>query len=309
MIEGVIMKSFYKYLGMLFICFVFGFITLLLVFNRNYATYVSYTMRGAVKLLISYDDNKIEGLPSKTSIFCAQMKLLWNLDKKMQNEFFSENIANFKIFFKSYNELLFLFNEIFGQKCYFFKTDNKTPYIIDCGGNIGMSVLFFKSIYKDSKILVFEPCKGNMDFLRRNVLENKLTDVVLEQKALADKLGTLCLYNSESLRGSILKERNGEATQDGEQVQVIKLSDYIDREVDMLKVDIEGAESMVFQDLLDSGKLKFIKQTIIECHTDKNLVHLLNIFEKNDFYFRIKSDLRTPFSKEQGTEYLIYAYK
>jgi hypothetical protein len=44
------------------------------------------------------------------------------------------------------------------------------------------------------------------------------------------------------------------------------LSKYVDRPVDFLKLDIEGAEGLVFQDLVCADKLKFIKEIVIEFH-------------------------------------------
>ena len=34
--------------------------------------------------------------------------------------------------------------EIFQERQYLFETDNAAPFVVDCGANIGMSVLYFK---------------------------------------------------------------------------------------------------------------------------------------------------------------------
>src|SRR6185437_4309080 len=38
---------------------------------------------------------------------------------------------------------LFMKKEIFDQQIYRFNADNDTPYIVDCGANIGLSVIYF----------------------------------------------------------------------------------------------------------------------------------------------------------------------
>ncbi|HKZ65867.1 MAG TPA: hypothetical protein VJ111_05915, partial [Chitinophagaceae bacterium] len=47
-------------------------------------------------------------------------------------------------------------NEMFKEKVYKFTSSKKNPYIIDCGSNIGMSILYFKSLYPEARILGFE---------------------------------------------------------------------------------------------------------------------------------------------------------
>ena len=56
----------------------------------------------------------------------------------------------------------YLFNETFVNAQYYFESDNDWPTIIDCGSNIGMSVLFFKRLYPQSKIIAFEPDPKNV---------------------------------------------------------------------------------------------------------------------------------------------------
>ena len=47
--------------------------------------------------------------------------------------------------------------EIFRREQYRFETDAPAPFIVDCGANIGMATLYFKSLYPDATVLAFEP--------------------------------------------------------------------------------------------------------------------------------------------------------
>jgi hypothetical protein len=67
------------------------------------------------------------------------------------------NIVGFDVRFLDYEALSYLYNEIFIDNSYYFAAENETPYIIDCGSNIGMSILYFKTLYPNSRILAFEP--------------------------------------------------------------------------------------------------------------------------------------------------------
>lgn len=66
------------------------------------------------------------------------------------------------------------------------------------------------------------------------------------------------------------------------------MSDYIDKEVDLLKIDIEGAEGQVIEDLSRNGKLPLIRDIIMEYHYNpKNesnrLPKLLSTLEEGGF--------------------------
>ena len=47
--------------------------------------------------------------------------------------------------------------EIFENQCLFFETKNQKPKIIDCGANIGISILYYKRLYPEAQIIGFEP--------------------------------------------------------------------------------------------------------------------------------------------------------
>jgi|SRR5215213_5790106 len=49
-------------------------------------------------------------------------------------------------------------------------------------------------------------------------------------------------------------------------VQQVKVSRFIDREVDFLKLDVEGAENAVLEDLVSSGAISNIDQMVVEYH-------------------------------------------
>ena len=63
---------------------------------------------------------------------------------------------------------LFLYDEIIEKEIYKFSTDNPAPYIIDGGANIGLSVLYFKRSYPNSRILAFEPDPDIFTVLEKN---------------------------------------------------------------------------------------------------------------------------------------------
>jgi FkbM family methyltransferase len=208
------------------------------------------------------------------------------------------DLLGYQIWFMGESQLRYLFDEIFIQASYFFKADTDRPLIIDCGSNIGMSLLFFKMLYPKARIIGFEPDPSTFETLRRNVIQNRLSDVELHQVALTDREGSVELFRDESpdsscLRMSILRERHP-----GPSVTVPsrKLSGFISSEVDLIKIDIEGAEEAVIGDLVSNGKLQYAKQLHLEYHhhidaaADK-LSSMLRSIEASGFGYQLRADV------------------
>ncbi len=62
--------------------------------------------------------------------------------------------------------------------------------------------------------------------------------------------------------------------------------------MDLLKLDIEGAEYLVMKDLVKTEKIKFIKEIIMEYHhtpleSMRQLPQLLTWLEDNNFYYEL----------------------
>jgi FkbM family methyltransferase len=119
----------------------------------------------------------------------------------------------------------------------------------NCGSNIGVSILFFKMLYPKARITGFEPDPFTFDLLTDNVRSNSLTDVELYQCPLGDDDHSITLYRpseegASSLRMNVIGKRAVNSA--SITVQARRLSGFIrDHEIDLLKIDIEGAEHQV----------------------------------------------------------------
>ena len=69
----------------------------------------------------------------------------------------SIDLLGFRIRFSSVGILRELFREIFVGGIYMFECNTDRPIIVDCGSDIGMSILFFKRLYPKARIIGFEP--------------------------------------------------------------------------------------------------------------------------------------------------------
>jgi FkbM family methyltransferase len=181
---------------------------------------------------------------------------------------------------------LFSYKEIFNEEVYFFKSKKKNLYVIDAGANIGLSTIYFKKLYPNAEILAFEADPKIAEFFIQNMSSNGITDdITLIKKALHTDSGLYLSFSSEGAdAGSLSKEKNRLTDI---QVETVKLSDYINKTVDYLKIDIEGSEYNVIKDI--EPKMHLIGRMFIEYHSfvgqEQNLHEILGILSKNNFRY------------------------
>lgn len=162
--------------------------------------------------------------------------------------------------------LLQLVLEIFVEGIYYFESEKTAPQIIDGGANIGISVLYFKYLYPQAHIVAIEPNPAALVYLEQNIKENKLSQITLIPAALSAESGESDLYYSPRislLNASLMYESEVETAK----VCTHKLSDYLrGNQIDLVKLDIEGAEEEVVREISDQGEVHNAKQYIIEYH-------------------------------------------
>ena len=98
-----------------------------------------------------------------------------------------------------------LWKDLFVRRIYHFEAATPEPRVLDCGSNIGMSILYFKRVYPRARIVGFEPDPAVFPYLKENLEANGLADVVIHRAAVAATEGTLAFY-SDAGCGSCLAE-------------------------------------------------------------------------------------------------------
>ncbi len=230
------------------------------------------------------------------------------------------SLMGLQVSFLSLGNLRYLFKEIFLRQQYFFKADTSSPFIVDCGSNIGLSVLYFRLLYPDCTVRAFEANPEVYACLESNVSNNRLANIELHNQALANLAGSIDLYTDTrdpgSLISSLKPERLSGRNRDYrvQQVEAVLLSDQIDREVDFLKLDIEGCETEIIAELASADKLGWIKQMVIEYHhhltaDEDQLSRLLMCLETNGFGYQIQAQCDAPERAGQEQDLLIFAYR
>jgi len=186
----------------------------------------------------------------------------------------SKEISGYTFFYRNEKEFKSIYKQMFVHEEYKFLSQTDTPFIIDCGSHIGLSILYFKSKYPNSEILGFEPNPENFEILQKNIEVNNLTNVKVINAALSDKTGTATLHASLekddpwTWGDTLVNNMWGEKVTDRNiAVKTVRLSDYIDKNVDFMKMDVEGVEQMILQEI--NNKLRYINEIVLEYHNTK----------------------------------------
>ena len=175
------------------------------------------------------------------------------------------NIQGVQLKILDTTSFLAMYDEIFSSHIYKFKSDKANPLILDVGANIGLSILYFKQLYPNCQITAFEPDCTVFSVLQHNIESSHLSDITLINKAVWSS-ETVLQFMSEGADGGRMVQVEQEAPLLN--VETVRLRDYIDRPIDFLKIDIEGAETEVLQDCCDV--LHYVKYLFVEYHSFSN---------------------------------------
>lgn len=144
-----------------------------------------------------------------------------------------------------------------------FDAGRSNPLIYDCGANIGISVLYWKSLYPHSRVVAFEPDPFAFACLRRNCIS--LPAVELHQAAVWKFNGDVMFSCNGADGGCLALYEASARSRVTASVKAIRLRDLLTEPIDMLKMDIEGAEVDVLRDCAD--RLSLVQRLFVEYHS------------------------------------------
>ena len=151
------------------------------------------------------------------------------------------------------------YEEIFQKRHYAFKTDRAAPVIVDCGGNFGLSAVWFMLNYPTCRLSVFEPDKNLACLIEKNLQAAGFTGVECIPKAVWVKDGAIGFDLSGDDMGKIDDKASGV-------VEAVDLATWLPEITDLLKMDIEGAEFEVLEHLCTTGAIQRVRNLVCELH-------------------------------------------
>ncbi|HVW84830.1 MAG TPA: FkbM family methyltransferase [Bryobacteraceae bacterium] len=151
---------------------------------------------------------------------------------------------------------------------YALKLSKSPRVIVDAGSNIGLAAVFFANRYPEAKIIAVEPEPSNYDVLRRNVAP--YPNVIPVCAAIWKDNESVCIvdpgtgkwgFQISAADGRNPEDRAGCVT--GLAVGELMKRHSIER-VDLLKLDIEGAEKEVFENC--QSWIDRVDMIVVELH-------------------------------------------
>ena len=201
-------------------------------------------------------------------------------------------------------EVVKTYKELFVQEIYRFTAKTDSPVILDCGANIGLSSIYFKLNYPNAIVHAYEPDITLFELLKKNIQDNAFSNITLHQAAIWIEDTNLSFDNKGS-EGSHIDLSGKSVTT----VKALSLASQIDQfdHIDLLKMDIEGAEFEVVQSCI--AQLHKVENFFLEYHGKVNethkLVTLLDIVKSAGFnvYIKMAADnLQSPFYQKNTGE-------
>ncbi len=153
------------------------------------------------------------------------------------------------------------YQEIFTDEVYRFRSATPAPRIVDCGANCGLSVLYFKTLYPRAQIVAVEADPEIYRTLEWNVAQWNWSDVTLLNKAVATGGSDVTFYREGADAGRIHPLPGALAAC---RVPVVELDQLLTEPTELLKIDIEGAETDV---LAACERLDMVSQLFVEYHS------------------------------------------
>lgn len=187
-------------------------------------------------------------------------------------------------------------DELFVKQTLKVELRRPAPRILDCGANIGLATLYFKRLYPQARITAYEADPAIHAILAENLRNNGAADVEAVHAAIWKESGRISFACEGADSGAVAEvAANGWAPQ--RDVPSLRLRDLLSEgPIDLLKLDIEGAERAVLTDC--AGALRNVQALILELHDfdprERNLPFVLALLEREGYSYTVDELVNLP---------------
>lgn len=252
-------------------------------------------------------------------ILIDSYEFILNLKNKFRDLKISKKEESYLVYFNSQQFLIqtreefFILNEVYFSLDYEFFTD-KEVIVFDIGANVGLATLFFSKKENVKQVFSFEPVEDTYTQAKKNFQLNPVDNqkIVVNNFGLAEEdKETFFVFDSD---------RKGRSGQRDDKKNILLLEDSFKRKVALkeaskilspiielnkeskfvVKMDCEGAEYEIFDNLIKSEVIKNIDIFMIEWH-DKGAGYINSLLINSNF--TVFNNYLTPVSG------MIYAVK
>jgi len=156
------------------------------------------------------------------------------------------------------------FEHVFVNEEYGFCLARKPSIIIDVGANIGMSSVYFSMRYPNATVIAVEPDRQNFAVLEKNA--TLFPKIIPINAAIWNHNGFVKLQStSAGAWGTRVTAAMSESPSNVRSMTLLRLlQEQNVRDIDVLKIDAEGAEQEIFEDA--SNWINRVSVICIELH-------------------------------------------
>lgn len=154
--------------------------------------------------------------------------------------------------------------------------------IFDIGSNIGLTAVIYANRFPNAAVYAIEPEATNFEMLKRN--SAGYTNIICLRKAFWFQHESLTIKNPDSDKWAFTMQPGNDATS----VEALTMDDINhlagQRQIDFLKIDVEGAEAIIFKNLTKEqlSKVHYIGIELHDRYTpdcSKNFYTLISQFD------------------------------
>lgn len=160
--------------------------------------------------------------------------------------------------------------------------------VLDIGAHKGFFALYVRSLNETVPVLAYEPEELNFAALKKHLRLNKIEGVTVKNAAVAASEGMLLLNVSEDSHNHSIVIAPGTTLQ--KKVSATTLDRIVSKfeKIDVLKMDIEGAEFQIFETapFFVFEKLRTVFLEYHEYAPSMKAVALQRIFEREGFFVK-----------------------
>jgi FkbM family methyltransferase len=234
----------------------------------------------SVKFFLYIDFFHLLFLAVKNTIFPTT----FNLEK---NKIFYSRAFKYTIHYSIFHSFYFVFNEIFCSGEY--PPINNLKNYIDLGANIGLTILWYHYFNPSMITYAYEPDIANFKHLKKNIEEAGIKNCYLINKAVSNRIGEFTFYRLldkvQNLDSSLTLNRD--LPHETFIVNTTKISTLIKKigKISLIKMDIEGGEYDVLDDIFTTKIENKIEKIFFESHTHDNktqrsFIHVSKLLKK-----------------------------
>ncbi len=218
--------------------------------------------------------------------------LFYSRIKTKKLGWFKSSRKNIAFYLRSNTSDAGIFGQVFKARQYHIPLSFVPERILDLGANIGMSALYFADRFPGATIVALEPDRENFEVALKNTKQN--SRIKMLQKGIWNKNTYLEIVDLKAGKDSFMVREtsdNGSGAIEATDIPSIMAGQGWSQ-IDLLKIDIEGAEKELFSENYESW-LPLTKVLIIELHDNMKKGSSTSVFKaisRYNFSFSMKHE-------------------